>query len=38
MALPNWVEVGEKGHICLLPYKVQVWTELNRYGIGKHAN
>jgi hypothetical protein len=35
---PELVEVGEKGHICLLPYKMQVWVEMNRYGIGKHAN
>ncbi len=36
--LPDGEPVGEKGYVNYVPSKVQVWIELNRYAIGKHAN
>ncbi len=35
---PDIIEVGENGHVNMMPYKIQALVESLRYGIGKHAN
>ncbi len=38
LQLPDIIPVGENGHVNILPLKFEVWREVMRYGVGKHAN